>query len=66
MLTHLNLTVAYEVGAAITLIVMSGTQDTEVLSHLPKVTQQLSGRTGREGGTLVLKPELLNFAISCL
>lgn len=65
VLTPLNLTVAYEVGATIIFIILLGNQDTEVLSHLSKVTQPLRDRAREEGGNLVPKPELLIFAIYC-
>ena len=65
VLTPLNLTVAYEVGATIIFIILLGNQDTEVLSHLSKVTQLLRDRARGEGGNLVPKPELLIFAIYC-
>lgn len=63
VLIPLNLTVTYEVGATIIFIILLGNQDTEVLSHLSKVTQLLRDRARGEGGNLVPKPELLIFAI---
>lgn len=45
-LTHLTLTVACEVGPTTIFITLLGTQENEVLSYWPKVTQLLRGRTG--------------------